>query len=133
MEEKTVGVGASAPEAGVSGSSSAPTEEPEFSRLVDEYWQLHEQILEKARNIGQIRDMGELHRVYESMRNAVVFPDKNSLREELKKLAKNLGGCVSCKHSAPHPDAGFDLIARTCRLGLSQQNCNKYEPFFKKK
>lgn len=49
------------------------------------------------------------------------------LELELRKLASSNGGCVSCIHSKPHENAPLDLSARSCELGLRQEDCGKWE------
>ena len=65
---------------------------------------------------------------YHTVRKATIIRNlgfKNTV-EELRKLAKQYSGCVSCIHSKPHPDAPVDISARTCELGLAQNTCRSY-------
>lgn len=94
----------------------------EIDQIAREYLQLASRVVEEVRS-----DPGS--HSYMEVRTAVHLLDlgEEGVKEELRKIARSFGGCVSCKHSTPVPQH-LSLFARFCRLGLAQDTCNNWEP-----
>ena len=93
----------------------------ELRRLAQEYRELAEQVLERAKSDPSV----PYHVVRKAMH--IISTPIEDLERALAELAKQFGGCVSCAHSTPHEDV-LELTARGCRLGLSQSTCHSYRP-----
>ena len=91
------------------------------------YKEMAEKIMERARNLDKL-PKAEAVKISHAIRDAAIIAQmtEDEIYEELKKLANQFGGCVSCKYSAPTED-NLRLTSRTCTLGLSQSTCVSYE------
>jgi len=59
----------------------------------------------------------------------IVMMSEEELINELKVLARDVSGCLSCKHSMPHPDYPVYLAVRACKLKKNQARCKSYERY----
>lgn len=57
----------------------------------------------------------------------ILWMDLKRLESELRRLAAERGGCLSCRYSAPNPNH-LSLASRVCKLGLSPEGCNRWKP-----
>jgi len=88
-----------------------------FKELVKAYEENAKKIVKKAEKGEQV-DYWDLR----TATQLLIFGVEEGLKELL-----SFSGCVSCKHSKPHPNYPVTLTIRSCELGLNQNNCNRYE------
>lgn len=94
----------------------------ELERLAESYLQLAKQVVEKAFSPEGDYD-------YPRVKRAAVIAQmrKEEVMAELERVAREYGGCMSCRHSQPYPEF-LSFTARTCRLGGHRGSCSNYEP-----
>lgn len=94
----------------------------DLERLVKEYMDLARRIVNEA-----VEDplSWPYHEVAEAFLILRLGPE--GVKRELLGLAREHGGCVSCRHSTVVPHH-LSLTARFCRLGLRQDTCGRWEP-----
>ncbi|MEM4430451.1 MAG: hypothetical protein QXM08_04745 [Thermofilaceae archaeon] len=106
-------------------------EEKPLDRLAREYYAAAKEYLDEVYRMlseGEEPDV-PLARLYERVRTAFYIRDLGleGVKRELERIAREYGGCASCRHSRPVPDY-LNLMARWCSLGLRQDTCNRWEP-----
>lgn len=97
-------------------------EELELERLAEDYIAYAEQIVKDVLENPVSHSLAALR-----FARQLLDLGKEGVKKELRRLALQFGGCVSCRHSTPLPHY-INLIARGCRLGLSQETCKRWEP-----
>ncbi|MEM1820380.1 MAG: hypothetical protein QXH81_09630 [Thermofilaceae archaeon] len=85
--------------------------------------------LRQAREVVEMARRNPSSVRYDEVRYAAWLLEigEEGVKEVLLKIAREYGGCASCRHSVPVP-FHLSLMARWCSLGLRQDDCGRWEP-----
>lgn len=91
-------------------------------------WLAHEYVALAAKIMHKAREKPFSYSLSRAEAAAdILWMDLKQLESELRRLAAERGGCLSCRYSAPNPDH-LSLASRICKLGLSPEGCNRWKP-----